>query len=83
MLNQSTVSCLNDYYPIELTPIVMKCFVRLFIWHMKTQLPPSLDPLQFVMTLHLPLDHLHKIIPQHLIKKLKHVPLKLDSKLSD
>ncbi|KAK3564063.1 hypothetical protein QTP86_007519 [Hemibagrus guttatus] len=37
---KSTVSCLDDYHPIALTPIVMKSF--------QTQLLPSLDPLQFV-----------------------------------
>ncbi|KAK3539496.1 hypothetical protein QTP70_009039 [Hemibagrus guttatus] len=30
---KSTVSCLNDYRPIALTPIVMKCFKRLIIRH--------------------------------------------------
>ncbi|KAK3539910.1 hypothetical protein QTP70_019555 [Hemibagrus guttatus] len=67
---KSTVSCLNDYRPIALTPIMMKCFERLVMRHIKTQLPPSLDPLQFVYrpnhstddaittTLHLSLTHL-------------------------
>ncbi|KAK3529508.1 hypothetical protein QTP70_031750, partial [Hemibagrus guttatus] len=65
-----TVSCLNDYRPVALTPIVMKCFERLVMRHIKTQLPPSLDPLQFAYhpnrstdnaittTLHLSLTHL-------------------------
>ncbi|KAK3524860.1 hypothetical protein QTP86_010093 [Hemibagrus guttatus] len=67
---KSTVSCLNDYRPIALTPIVMKCFERLVMRHSKTQIPPSLDPLQFAYhpncytddaittTLHLSLTHL-------------------------
>ncbi|KAK3530008.1 hypothetical protein QTP86_009388 [Hemibagrus guttatus] len=67
---KSTVSCLNDYHLVALTPIVMKCFERLVIRHIKTQLPPSLDPLQFAYrpnrstddtittTLHLSLTHL-------------------------
>ncbi|KAK3529728.1 hypothetical protein QTP86_000815 [Hemibagrus guttatus] len=67
---KSTVSCLNDYRPVALTPIVMKCFERLVLRHIKTQLPPSLDPLQFAYhpnrsmdnaittTLHLALTHL-------------------------
>ncbi|KAI5092860.1 hypothetical protein C0J45_17251 [Silurus meridionalis] len=42
-----TVSCLNDYHPVALTRIVMKCFERLVMRHIKTQLPPSLDPMQF------------------------------------
>ncbi|KAI4889636.1 hypothetical protein NFI96_003622 [Prochilodus magdalenae] len=44
---KSSVSCLNDYRPIALTPIIMKCFERLVLRHIKTLLPPSLDPLQF------------------------------------
>ncbi|KAK3546942.1 hypothetical protein QTP86_005332 [Hemibagrus guttatus] len=67
---KSTVFCLNDYHPVALTPIVMKCFKRLIMKHIKTQLPPSLDPLQFAnrpnrstndaitTTLHLSLTHL-------------------------
>ncbi|KAK3569607.1 hypothetical protein QTP86_002602 [Hemibagrus guttatus] len=70
VLKKSTVSCLNDYRPVALTPIMMKCFERLIMRQIKTQLPPSLDPLQFVYhpnhstdnifttTLHLSLTHL-------------------------
>ncbi|KAK3523534.1 hypothetical protein QTP70_001903 [Hemibagrus guttatus] len=71
---------LNDFYTRfeaennvavrKTTPIVMKCFKRLVMRHIKTQLPPSLDPLQFAYcpnrstdnaittTLHLSLTHL-------------------------
>ncbi|KAK3528516.1 hypothetical protein QTP70_001720 [Hemibagrus guttatus] len=67
---KSTVSCLNDYRPVALTPIGMKCFKRLAMRHIKTHLPPSLDLLQFAYrlnrstedaittTLHLSLTHL-------------------------
>ncbi|KAK2912264.1 hypothetical protein Q8A73_006377 [Channa argus] len=67
---KSTVSCLNDYRPVVLTPIVMKCFERLVMRHINTQLPTSLDPMQFAYhpnrstddaistTLHLALTHL-------------------------
>ncbi|KAK3523842.1 hypothetical protein QTP70_010453 [Hemibagrus guttatus] len=66
---KSTVSCLSDYRPVD-TPIVTKCFERLIMRHIKTQLPPSLDPLQcaylpnhytynaITTTLHLELIHL-------------------------
>ncbi|KAK3528590.1 hypothetical protein QTP70_004998 [Hemibagrus guttatus] len=47
VLKKSTVSCINDYRSVALTPIVMKCFERLVMRHIKTQLLPSLDPLQF------------------------------------
>ncbi|KAK3562006.1 hypothetical protein QTP86_023467, partial [Hemibagrus guttatus] len=67
---KSTVSCFNDYRPVALAPIVMKCFERFIMRHIKTQLPPSLDSLQFAYhpnrstddavttTLHLSLTHL-------------------------
>lgn len=69
---KSTVSCLNDYWPVALTPIITKCFERLVLRHMKTQLPQNLDPLQFAYcpnrstddaissALHLSLSHLNK-----------------------
>ncbi len=44
---KSPVSCLNDYCPIALTPIIMKWFERLVMHNIKTSLPNTLDPLQF------------------------------------
>ncbi|KAI5087807.1 gastrula zinc finger protein XlCGF28.1-like [Silurus meridionalis] len=70
VLKKSTVSCLNDYRPVALIPIVMKCFKRLVMRHIKTQLPPALDYMQFAYrpnhstdnaistTLYLALNHL-------------------------
>ncbi|KAI4881495.1 hypothetical protein NFI96_000634 [Prochilodus magdalenae] len=49
VLKKSPVSCLNDYNPIALTPIIMKCFKRLIMRHITDQLSPSLDPLQLHM----------------------------------
>lgn len=45
--NKSSVTCLNDYHQVELTSIIMKCFERLLMAHIKSTLPKSLDPLQF------------------------------------
>ncbi|KAK3510107.1 hypothetical protein QTP70_026726 [Hemibagrus guttatus] len=68
---RSPVSCLNDYCPVARTPIIMKCFERLVMRHIKNLLPPSLDPMQFAhrpnrstddaisTTLHLSLTHLY------------------------
>ncbi|KAF7697681.1 hypothetical protein HF521_004191 [Silurus meridionalis] len=79
---KSTVFCLNDYRPVALTPIVMKCFERFVMRHIKIQLPPSLDPMQFAYrpnrstdnaistTLHLALTHLDKKDSYHLIEML-------------
>uniref|UniRef100_A0A9J7ZV96 Reverse transcriptase domain-containing protein n=1 Tax=Cyprinus carpio carpio TaxID=630221 RepID=A0A9J7ZV96_CYPCA len=64
-------SCFNDYRPVALTPILMKCFERLVMHHIKSA-PPSLDPFQFAYrsnrstddaistTLHSALTHLEK-----------------------
>ncbi|KAK0135168.1 putative RNA-directed DNA polymerase from transposon X-element [Merluccius polli] len=40
-------SCFNDYRPVALTPIIMKCFERLVMSHIKSILSPTLDPFQF------------------------------------
>jgi hypothetical protein len=37
----------NDYHPVELTPVIMKCFERLVKDHITSTLPDTLDPLQF------------------------------------
>ena len=43
----SPVSCPDDYRPITLTKIVIKCFERLVMKHMRSILPPTLYPHQF------------------------------------
>ncbi|KAK3506184.1 hypothetical protein QTP70_000765 [Hemibagrus guttatus] len=70
MPKKSPVSCPNDYCPVALTPIIMKCFERLVIRQIKDLLPPSLNPMQFAYhpkrsaddaistALHLSLSHL-------------------------
>jgi hypothetical protein len=42
----SKVTCLNDYRPIALTFVFMKCFERLVMAHINTIIPETLDPLQ-------------------------------------
>ncbi|KAI4881784.1 hypothetical protein NFI96_011481, partial [Prochilodus magdalenae] len=44
---KSVVTCLNDYRPVALTPIVMKCFKRIVMSHIQETIPDTLDPLQF------------------------------------
>lgn len=41
------ISGLNDYRPVALTPVIMKCFERLVQQHIKASLPPTFDPHQF------------------------------------
>ncbi|KAI5089711.1 gastrula zinc finger protein XlCGF28.1-like [Silurus meridionalis] len=43
----SNPTCLNDYRPVALTPIVMKCFERLVLAHLKDSLPTTFDSHQF------------------------------------
>ena len=66
------VTCLNDYQPIALTSVVMKCFERLVMAHINTIIPETLYPLQFTyrpnrstddaisIALHTALSHLDK-----------------------
>ena len=44
---KSPISSLNDYRPVALTPVIMKCFERLVLQHIKDYLPPEFDPHQF------------------------------------
>ena len=44
---KNSVSCLNDYRPVALTSIAMKCFEKLVRAHITSILPPDLDPYQF------------------------------------
>ncbi|KAK1789906.1 hypothetical protein P4O66_002233 [Electrophorus voltai] len=65
-------SGLNDYRPVALTSVVMKCFEKLVRDFIKSSLPASMDPLQFayhhncstddaiVHLLHTTLTHLDK-----------------------
>ena len=40
-------TCLNDYRPVSLTSVAMKCFERQVMAHINTIMPETLDPLQF------------------------------------
>ena len=44
---KTTVSNLNDYRPVALTPVIMKCFEKLVRSHITTSLPTTSDPHQF------------------------------------
>jgi spore maturation protein SpmA len=65
-------TCLNDYRPVALTSIAMKCFERLVMAHINTIIPETLVTLQFAyrsnrstdvaisIALHTALSHLDK-----------------------
>ena len=44
---EAKVTCLNDYRPVALVSVAVKCFERLFMAHINTITPETLDPLQF------------------------------------
>jgi hypothetical protein len=45
--NKEKVTELNDYRPVALRSVIMKCFERLIKDHITSNLPITLDPLQF------------------------------------
>ena len=65
-------TCQNDYRPVALASVTMKCFERLAMAHINTIIPGTLDPLQFAyhpnrstddaisIALHTALSHLDK-----------------------
>lgn len=69
---KTSISSLNDYCPVELTPIVMKCFEKLVRTYIISSLPPMFDTHQFAYratrsiedaiatTLHTALSHLEQ-----------------------
>ena len=72
MPKKAKVTCLNDYCPVALTSVAMKCFERLVMAQINTIIQETLDPLQFVslpnrstddaiyIALHTALSHLNK-----------------------
>jgi hypothetical protein len=65
---ETKVTFQNDYHPVALTSVAMKCFERLVMAHINSILPDSQDPLQFTyhpnistdyaIALHTTLSHL-------------------------
>ena len=47
MPKNAKVTCLNDYRPVALTSVAMKCFEKLVMAHINTIITETLDPLQF------------------------------------
>ena len=44
---QTAITSLNNYRPLALTPVILKCLERLVLQHIKAALPPTLDPNQY------------------------------------
>lgn len=69
---KTSPTCLNDYRPVALTPVIMKCFERILLRHIRGLIPTDLDSLQFAyranrstedavsITLHTALTHLQQ-----------------------
>lgn len=47
MPKKSPITSLNDYRAVALTPVIMKCFERLVLQHIKDYLPPDFVRHQF------------------------------------
>jgi hypothetical protein len=59
---KTKVTCLNEYRPVAVTSIAMKCFERLEIAHINTIIPETLDPLPFAYHPHRPTDDAISIV---------------------
>lgn len=69
---KTSITCLNDYRPVALTPVIMKCFERILLRYIRGLIPADLDSLQFAyrenrstedavsITLHTALSHLQQ-----------------------
>ena len=69
---KTSPTCLNDYRPVALTPVIMKCFERILLRHIRGLIPTDMDSLQFAYranrstedavstTLHTALTHLQQ-----------------------
>lgn len=49
---QNNITCLNDYRPVALTPIIAKCFEKLVQKHIKSSLPANFDQHQYAYRAH-------------------------------
>ena len=47
MPKEAKVTCLNDYRPVALKSVAMKCFEKLIMTDIITIMPDTLDPLPF------------------------------------
>ena len=44
---ESAITCLNDYRPVALTPVIMRCFERMILAYIRDRIPVDLDSHQF------------------------------------
>ena len=70
---KNSISCLNDYRPVALTSVVMKCFEKQVLNFLNSKLPDKFDPFQFAYKANRSVDdaisiNMHEIL-QHLEEK--------------
>ena len=64
------ITCLNDYRPVALTSVVMKCFERLILSFLKPITDPLLDPLQFAYRANRSVDDAVNLSLHHILQHL-------------
>ncbi len=69
---KSATDSLNDYRPIALTPIIMKCFERLVLHHLKTCLPSTFDNHQFAYRANRSTEDAIAIVLHNALSHLEH-----------
>ncbi|KAI3352532.1 hypothetical protein L3Q82_005477 [Scortum barcoo] len=77
---KSAVNCLNDYRPVALTLVIMKCFERIVLKHIKDIIPAALTHLQlpntYVRMLFVDFSSaFNTVIPDKLVLKLHNLGL--------
>ncbi len=69
---KSHITCLNDYCPVALTPVITKCLERLVLAHIRDCLPPSFDPYQFAYKANRSTEDTISLILHSVLSHLEH-----------
>ena len=73
MPKTAKVTCLNDYRPVALTSVAMKCFERLVMTRINTIIPETLDPL-----LSLNMSKTKELIVDYRKRRDEHAPIHMN-----
>ena len=68
---KTKVTFLNDYRPVALTPVVMKCMEKLVLAQIDSIIPNSLDPYQFAYRAKRSVDDTIAMALQHTLEHLE------------
>ncbi|KAK7879986.1 hypothetical protein WMY93_033333, partial [Mugilogobius chulae] len=67
---KTSISTLNDYRPVALTPVAMKCLEKLVLVHLNNIVPDTIDPLQFAYRPNRSVDDAVSVALHHVLQHL-------------